>query len=658
MPGFPTCDNCLKAGAACLVLDPSTGREIPRGYIHDLENRVKELEARLNDKSANSSPVDDSLDLGARDTNDISFARLMVTASRINTQNNVDLTTVSDPETVLPAILPPKKTAQEFLRIFFAQANSQLPILHRDEFVATIFAPIYGPVDPGVSLASDFTSFDRNEQVDEESAWFPQYKYLLQQHLRDSPGTITPHIEPPKHYHKLLYFLNMVFAISSSVHHLQYLNTISDSFKLAAMKYIDAVNSSLDQLEVLQGALLLALYLTMRPSTPGVWYVLGTALRICVDLGLHNEAFGKTPCDEFTLDKRRRLFWCTYLLDRQICFYLGRPTGIPNEYINTPFPSAVDDLLIIPGKPIVGDISGPSYKLVSLLFFEIRQLQCEVQRILYENSELPRRFASISEWKQNMHERLQDWHASIPRLKQKLNCDFNLEFFYLNYNHTILRLFGLAPRAKAMTTRDFSHVATAAKNLIGCYYHLYLSKSVNYTWAAVHNLFCAGTSYLYVVYNCEQLRDQLPVFDVKQVSQQCLTVMLLLADKCDAAVLCSHTFKVLTMAILKLKYNEVVHGLDLNVKELKANRHYVNTNLSRLLEDLSAEYTERSPKSFQWVPGLDPLLPQNDISPFVGDLASVLPLPVEDVQRDSRIYDLMQSMATEPIWDQFFTMPK
>ena len=51
---------------------------------------------------------------------------------------------------------------------------------------------------------------------------------------------------------------------------------------------------------------------------------MGEALRICVDLDLQNELKTKSKqnfnIDNFTRDKRRRIFWCCYSIDRQICF--------------------------------------------------------------------------------------------------------------------------------------------------------------------------------------------------------------------------------------------------------------------------------------------------------------------------------------------------
>ncbi|CAK7900797.1 pyrimidine pathway regulatory protein 1 [[Candida] anglica] len=528
---------------------------------------------------------------------------------------------------VLPAILPPKKTAQEFIKIFFAQSNSQLPILHREEFVRTCFVPIYGTLDAGISLASNYTAINTDqcrgkEETDPSTTWFSKYKQEFQAYIQEHPEEkidpvkISNNITPPAKFHRALYFLNIVFAISSSVHHLQYPATISDSFKAAAVKYIEPVYSSSDQLESLQGILLLALYSIMRPAVPGVWYVLGSALRLVVDLGLHSEndtgrtnggTSTQTNFDSFTRDKRRRLFWCTYSLDRQICFYLGRPVGIPEESIRVPFPSELDDALIIPHDDSTPDYSQnssgmPTYKVISLSFFRIRQIQSEVQKILYENSELPRKYNNLEDWKLQIGEKLAYWKNQAPKTQRKMNCDFNLEFFNLNYNHTLIMLHGISPKNYILSVQDFHRVSEASKELIHCYHQLYLSKSINYTWAAVHNLFMAGSSYLYTVYNSHDVRERNSFYEVKKVTQEGITVLKSLSDRCDAANHCREIFEVLTAAILKIRYNETVQGLTNAIPSTQQIARsqpagHVNSNLQQLVENLSNGETSRSHQS-------------------------------------------------------------
>lgn len=662
---FPKCLKCSKAGADCIGLDPATGREVPRSYVIHLEERIAFLESQLRahgiepgatheddlspePHSGRQSPLREKLrpdtvpilpsSAGSSGTmspakmgplkveipnaKGISFAKLMFTAVKLKNRKPVtEITPEIDPSTknspegdLLPAILPPKSTAQQLLAVYFSQSNSQLPIFHREEFMKNCFLPIYGALDEDLSLASDYTAINSSifhgAVVKPSETWFFQYKRLLTTSLEAGKGSddeekcnpiiISNKIMPPQTFHRPLFFLNIVFAISSSVHHLQYLNTILESFKLSAMKYLDSVYACNDQLEILEAYLLLALYSLMRPTNPGVWHVLGLALRTSVDLGLHNEklipALKLAEMDSFVLDRRRRLFWCTYSIDRQICFYFERPNGIPEESINTPFPSELDDALIIQGDRENPDYlqktsTLASYKYISMSFFKIRQIQSEVQRILFGNAEIPRRFNGLNAWKDHVRNQLVVWRNSIPRDPRRMNSRFNTEFFNLNYYHTLIMLHGLSPTNYGLTVEDFKMLADSSKNLILCYQKLYASKSINYTWAAVHNLFMAGTSYLYAVYNSPEVSENTLVDEVKKVSEHCINVLNSLVDKCDASMICRDTFKMLTLAILKLKYNEEVHGLDLDIPsshQISKSQPvgYINSNLLKLVDIL------------------------------------------------------------------------
>lgn len=615
---FPKCSKCSKAGVECIGLDPATGREIPRSYVIHLEERIAALEQQLNRQAGDVDPhtldtVNESNNI-SNDTDDqrvfdevkfdsvntksnrsistdqsISFAKLMTTAVKFqrksgDTVPQIDPTTGSNATTstdttnqgIPLALLPPKKTAQEFIRIFFAQSNSQLPILHREEFLKNFFIPIYGKLDANVSLASHFTAInsllfqDDEYYKDETLTWFYQYKSKFNQILTQfkrtnqhiDPIKISKDIQPPLKFQKALYFLNMVFAIASSVNLLSYPLTISESFKLLAMKYVDLVYTSSDQLENLQGILLLSVYSIMRPNLPGCWYVIGSAMRLCIDLGLHNKSINqKSSSDAFMLDKRRRLLWCTYSIDRQICFYLSRPVGFPDHSITTPYPSCLDDSLIIPNQPLPSHSNGmSSYKYISLSFFKIRKIQSEVQGILFENQELPREFLVFNDWRVNIMRQLDAWKDQVPKTRRNMNCDFNQDFFQLNYHHTVVVLYGLSPKHFKLTPEDFYKVSESSKELINIYANLRTNKMINYTWAAVLNLFMAGTSYLYTIYNSELVRHQNSLFEVKKFTQDCINVMNSLVDKCDAALSCKNTFEMLTSAVIKLKYNETVHA--------------------------------------------------------------------------------------------------
>ncbi|PSK38340.1 hypothetical protein C7M61_002902 [Candidozyma pseudohaemuli] len=709
---FPKCSKCERAGLECVGIDPATGREVPRLYVYHLEEKVQRLEALLRQNGLDPSGEEDSpvlaLVLVASEPvgpMGVTFAKLMVTANRMNMGPSDLLALV--PVDVSPAILPPKKTAMEFIRIFFAQSNSQLPVLHRETFLRDIFIPVYGAWDENVLLASDYLAFNRSCYEDlimpDEQTWLAQYKQAMQALLSgdQDPARVSLSIPKPEGFRKPLFFLNIIFAISSSTNHLQYHTHMSELFKEAAMRHVDATYSTADLLEQLEAVLLQTLYLVMRPNVPGVWYLLGTALRLCVDMGLHKEEHPKSQTmSAFTKDRRRRLFWSTYSIDRQMCFYLGRPVGIPEESITARLPSELDDAFIDPSDNNTRDYSDnsggmASCKTITLSFFKVRQIQLECQRILYENGELPRRFSNLAQWKTHISEELELWRARCPKKPRKMNCEFNTEFFDLNYYHTLLLINGLSKKTFQLAPDAYFKVLEALKGLMACYTKLYHKKAINYTWAAVHNLFMAGTSYLFVLYNSEQLRSLTSADEVKAVTEDCLLVLALLVASCTAAKSCMDTFLMLTAVVLKLRYDVAVEGTMVGISkhqlDLVSGTGSLKGNLASLVEGIANE-SEKSQQEashdlprFGWVSREafepeprtyeqalpTPMMPETHLEDFFLELENLSPvssireptnmdltisneMPSGHNRDGKRVFELIQQMPTEPIWDQFF----
>jgi len=72
------------------------------------------------------------------------------------------------------------------------------------------------------------------------------------------------------------------------------------------------------------------------------WYMIGLAMRTCVDLGLHREAYyGNHKPYEGQL--RRRLFWTVYFLERVIAVSVGRPYSIADRDIDAALPLEIND---------------------------------------------------------------------------------------------------------------------------------------------------------------------------------------------------------------------------------------------------------------------------------------------------------------------------
>lgn len=66
----------------------------------------------------------------------------------------------------------------------------------------------------------------------------------------------------------------------------------------------------------IQAILLLAEYALVDPARFRSWYLVGMAVKVAVDLGLHQDPPTEVPTNANRLDIRRRVFHCIYCLDR------------------------------------------------------------------------------------------------------------------------------------------------------------------------------------------------------------------------------------------------------------------------------------------------------------------------------------------------------
>ncbi|KAH8703018.1 fungal-specific transcription factor domain-containing protein [Talaromyces proteolyticus] len=90
----------------------------------------------------------------------------------------------------------------------------------------------------------------------------------------------------------------------------------------------------------LQAILFLILYGIMNPSDLNVWYLIGVGMRICVDLGLHQDPPPKflASMNKNMLETRRRLFWATYSFDRSMSLSHSLPCEISDSVIQVGLP--------------------------------------------------------------------------------------------------------------------------------------------------------------------------------------------------------------------------------------------------------------------------------------------------------------------------------
>ncbi|CAG8946185.1 unnamed protein product [Penicillium salamii] len=88
----------------------------------------------------------------------------------------------------------------------------------------------------------------------------------------------------------------------------------------------------------IQAILLLAEYSLIDPAQFRSWYLVGMAVKVAVDLGLHQDPPTEVPTDADRLDIRRRVFHCLYCLDRGLSSTMQRTFSFSDASVNVALP--------------------------------------------------------------------------------------------------------------------------------------------------------------------------------------------------------------------------------------------------------------------------------------------------------------------------------
>ncbi|KAH0839001.1 hypothetical protein AYO21_11657 [Fonsecaea monophora] len=387
--------------------------------------------------------------------------------------------------TIKEAPFPDRPLGEKLVHLYFEHANPQIPILHRGEFMDL---------------------FDRTYSID-PSKRSSRELYLLNIVFAIGAGIIwgssdpQPNSQQGDYAHKRVR-LAMQQAQPEEYHASAIVNL--GSF-LAASSSLEAAERPNGDLEELQAVLLLCSFALLRPVAPGLWYIVGVAMRLAVDLGLHYEdgtgiadniddhqgprpsmdSKPLGPVDakekgrrEWIRDLRRRLWWCTYTFDRLVSTCVGRPFGITDQVVTTEFPSLLDDKYITRAgflQPALPD--EPTYKWVSHHYFRLRLLQSEILQVLqhqqaqqarltgtnrrnqFMHTKLPSpfliKFDSFRSWRRDIDQRLYEWKESAPE-PSDTGVSFSVQFLELNYWQAVIMLYRQSLSVPAPLANEFS----------------------------------------------------------------------------------------------------------------------------------------------------------------------------------------------------------
>ncbi|KAF5974027.1 purine utilization transcriptional regulator [Fusarium bulbicola] len=450
---IPACSSCARARVPCVSVDVD-GQSVPRSYIKNLEDRVAELELALRNQGIDTESV-------------VRRASQDALESTAETYSSDDLS---------------------WLRLIVPRPND---VQHPgDSAYHTLLDTITVP--DTIKFPPKHTAIQLTATYFEHSNFFSP---VLNQ----------------KSFHKILAILT-----DSSVP-----TTASDSFFASAIGILTERPQTTwkGDLEHLQNLLLIVQYTIFASNLSAAWHFIGLATRLAIDLDLLNETRLSVIDDahenEAEVNKRRRVFWSTYILETNLCVILNRPRSIPDEAIFTPLPSTV------------GPESSSPLANHCILF---RQLEYEIFHTLNYKTPANGSFFDYKAWKMGMKDRLVEWHANVPPLDPTSKLAPQ-NFFDGALHMTLVFLFSPSRHFPHLSEDELRDLAQYTSRSIELYREGFKEGKLRFYWRTTPNLFQSGAALIHCIKSLTLLGAVFDVNALKSRVSVCSTVLWGMAER-------------------------------------------------------------------------------------------------------------------------------
>ncbi|KAM0541587.1 hypothetical protein ACHAPJ_013189 [Fusarium lateritium] len=554
---LPRCRLCELAGVECLAYDAAAKRQVPRGYIHDLEEQVASLKARLRERGgvveedlealqaspsihpetpesfsaaiqtseagiANSpvqdleftvpaninipgsnSTADRILDLArSRHGQEDSFSKVLLTEIMTFKMTPQTATfTITQPDSFLkdtpsdivggldagPISLPTKEVAQNLIKTYFQFANLGMPLLHEPTFQSKV-----------------------------------EFLYGIETRVIDLEKT---HITPESRI--AVFFVLEVFAIALlSMQEAARIPTwVTDRYHTTAVAALNAAGLP-NNVEGVQALVLIGQYSYHHPIAWATWKTIGAALRLAVELGLHQDPVKKP--DPLTLDVRRRTFWVAYMMDRNISVALTMPIFLSDGVVSTDFPSDVEDEYITEDGTFLTDAPVSASKKITLHLLRYRQIQSQIRTVLGEKLSpyITGVVLDNTQWQQQMRQNIDTCYQESPDIESLANLEKDVvETFKVTYNTALFHLYRPSVRIPCPSGEQLVEMAHAATNMIQLYRRFFCERKLTIYWQAVENVSSAGTAIMYAYVQSPEVRTYVDFRSLESLVHTCSSVL-------------------------------------------------------------------------------------------------------------------------------------
>ncbi|KAJ6163000.1 hypothetical protein N7497_002979 [Penicillium chrysogenum] len=521
-PGIPRCAPCERSNAKCVYYDSGRDKTVPRTYIVSLRERARALERELAEAeneiqhAADAELMvrgagrirfkenDEPRYLGA--SSGIAMTRLVMEMAKQNT----DSKSIKD--------VVPEFTAQE-IKDAFAEEDSK-PTSKVYPMISSIPQPNLPPKALTYKLIDLFVA---KAQALLPTLHEPTFRQEVEEVFNGST-------DPCKNFQ-----LRMVIAISMQKMSTEYAG-LADSYYLAALPYLEPTLKRLD-LGALQCLVLIASYSMVTPTRTAAYWVVGTAAKLCQDLGLTEEAtVTKSPCGKplnpLEIDMRRRLFWIVSSMEFGLSHSLGRCSSycVSHDHINVKFFELVDDRYIT------------------------------AEGITLERNPRETPVDDQDPWFSQMLAKIDHWMATTP--KNDDGSGLNVKWFQGRRNTIIVLMYRPSPQIPEPTVNAAKICYDAAISNIAMHKEQMITGSVDLTWVFVQALFMALNTVLWTL-SYPEIRKEHTIEEVQGHLDMALEVIVFSAERWPGVQSAFLLYRRLVAACLKAYRTEesfVVHS--------------------------------------------------------------------------------------------------
>ncbi|TPX24311.1 hypothetical protein DIZ76_013657 [Coccidioides immitis] len=536
--GIPRCGPCQRSDSKCVYFDPVKNTTVPRTYILQLQDKVRRLHEKLAqvESQIENSPDpelmvrggglikfkenDESRFLGP--SSGIAITRFVMEMAKQNTDTKSIKEVVNEitakeikyvftkesqkpTSKIYPLIssvaqpdLPDRGLTERLVDLFMAKAQYMLPTLHEPSFRQDVDAVYNGSDDPCQNFQ-----------------------------------------------------LRIVIAISMQKLSTQFAG-LADAFYLAALPYLDASIRKMD-ISTLQCFVLIGQYSLLTPTRTAAYWVVGTAVKICQDLGLTDETTIATsptgePLNCLEVDMRRRLFWIVTSMEYGLSHSLGRPSAfcVTHDHINVKFFEIVDDKYITP-QGVLPEAQPIMKKCIAIHFFKMRLLQAEIRRTLY----LRKRDTPIDDqdpWFSQMLEKIDKWVNSCPTNDE--GSGLSPVWFEGRRNTMIVFMYRPSPQVPEPSLQAAQRCYDACAFNIKMHKDQVTTGSVDLTWIWTQSVCMALNTILWSL-SYPGIRHEHPIEEVIQHINIAMEVLAVSAERWPGVESCRQLYKSLIAGCLK-----------------------------------------------------------------------------------------------------------